>query len=83
MTFEASARSGGFLDQGGMASTVMKGKVCPPTLGPSVPNVRTPYWSRPMAFHQSWRCGHTPKCAMYVCVCLTSVPSAAAIICLH
>ena len=30
-----------------MASKVMKGKVCPPSLGTRVPTVRTPNWSRP------------------------------------
>ena len=31
MTFGEPARSGGFLDQRGMASKVMRGKVCPPS----------------------------------------------------
>ena len=52
--------------------------MCIPPLGTSVPTVRTPNWSRPMGFYPSWRCYHTPKCATYVCVCLTSRPIVAA-----
>ena len=39
--------------------------------------------SRPMGFYPSWRWYHTPKCATYVCMCLTSFPRVAAIIGLH
>ena len=59
------------------------GKVSPPSLGTTVPTGRTPNWSRPMGFYPSWRCYHTPNCATYICVCLTSVPSVTAIIGLH
>ena len=37
MTFGEPTMSGGFLDQGGMASKVMRGKVCPPSLGQACP----------------------------------------------
>ena len=48
--------------------------MCQPSLGTSVPTVRTPKWSKLMGFYPSWRCYHTPKCATYVCVCLPSLP---------
>ena len=66
-----------------MASKVLRDKVCPPFLGTSMPMVRTPNWSRLMGLDPAWRCYHTPKCATYACVCLTSLPSVAAIIGLH
>ena len=62
------------------SSQVMKGKVCPLSLHRSVPTVTTPNWSSPRGFYPSLRCYHPPKCATYVCVCLTSLPSVAAII---
>ena len=57
--------------------------MCPPCFGSSVPTVRTPTWFRPLGFYLSWQCYHTPKCATYVSVCLTSLRSVAAIISLH
>ena len=51
MTFGEPTRNGGFLNQGGMTSKVMRDKVCPPSLGTSVPTVRTPHWSRPIGFY--------------------------------
>ena len=43
--------SGSFLDQGEKTSKVILDKVCQPSLGTSVPTVRTPNWSRPMGFY--------------------------------
>ena len=60
-----------------MTSKVFGGKVCPSSLGTSVPTVRTPDWSRPMGFYPSLQGYHTPICATYVCMCLTSLPSVA------
>ena len=80
MTFGEPTRSSGFLHQGGMASKVLKDKVCPPSLATRVPTVGTPNWSRPMGFYPSWWCYPTPKCATYICMCLTSLPWVAAII---
>ena len=68
---------------GGNGKQGVGDKVCPPFLGRVAPTVRTPNWSRPMAFYPSWRCYHTTRCATYVCMCLTSLPSMAAIIGLH
>ena len=48
--------------------------MCPPSLGTGVPTVRTPDWSRPMGFYPSLLGYNTPKCATYVCMCLTSRP---------
>ena len=45
MTLRQPTRNCGFLDQGAMASKVMRDKVCPPSLGTSVSTVRTPSWS--------------------------------------
>ena len=56
MTFGEPTRNGGFLDQGGMASKVMKDKVCPPSLGTSVPTIRSPNWSGPMGFYRAQPC---------------------------
>ena len=83
MTFGRPAKSGGFLDQGGMASKVLKDKVCPPSLGTSVPTVGSPNWSRPIGQYRCWRRYLTPKCATYVSVCPSSHPSVAAIIGFH
>ena len=47
--------------------------MCLPSLGTSEPTVRTSDWSRPIPY----RVYHTPKCATYVCMCLTSLPSVA------
>ena len=94
MTSGERSRSGGFLDQARNSkqcvqrqgvSTLLRDK--PTHAGmhraKSPPTVRTPNWSRPMEFYPSWRCYHTPKCATYVCVCLTLHPSVADIISLH
>ena len=60
-----------------MTSKVLWSKVCQPSLGTSVPTVRTPDRSRPMAFYPSLHGYHTPKCATYVWMCLTSLPGVA------
>ena len=75
--------SSGFLDQGGMTSKVLRSEVCPPSLGTSVLTLRTPNWCRPVGFYPSRRCYHTPECATFFRVCLTSLPSVAASLSLH
>ena len=42
-----------------------------------MPTIRTLNWSRPMGLYPSYRGYDTPRCATYVCMCLTSLPSMA------
>ena len=56
MTFGVRRTNGGFLNQGGMASKVIRDKVCRAPLGTSVPAVRTPNWSRPMGLYLAKLC---------------------------
>ena len=60
-----------------MTSKVLCSKVCPASLGTSVPTVRTPDWCRPMGFYPSLPGYHTPRFATYVCMFLTSLPGVA------
>ena len=87
MTFGELTMNDGFLDHKGMVSKVLRSKVCPPSLGTSVPTVRTRNWSTTIGFYPAKPCltvlYHTPKCTMYVFVCLTSLPGVAAASCLH
>ena len=72
MIFEEPTRNGGFLEEGETAREVMRDKVCPPSLGTSVPTVWTPEWSRAMGFHPAKPCLAVlpyPKCATYFCPC--------------
>ena len=72
MTLGSQRRTVAYYSRGEMTS-----KVCLPSLGTSVPTVRTPDWSRPMGFYPSLPGNHTPKCATYVCMCLTSLAGVA------
>ena len=60
-------KNGGLLQQGGMTSKVLGGKVCLPSLGTSEPTVRTPDWSRPMGLYPSLE-GLIYPYVCYVCL---------------
>ena len=56
MTFGEPTISDDLLDQGRMASKELRDTVCPPSLGTSLPIVRTLKWSRPMEHYRANSC---------------------------
>ena len=87
--------SGGFLDEGEMASKVTKDCVCPTSFGTSVPTFRPRTVSPQLELltgpdtlgstllYLAWRCYNPPKCATYVCMCLGFPPVVTAVNRLH
>ena len=51
--------------------------MCPPSLGGKRAHSEDPQLVQTHGFYPSWCCYHSPKFAMYVCVCLTSLPGVA------
>ena len=75
MTFGEPTRSGGFLDQGGITSKVMRDKVCRLSLETSVLIVRIPNWFRPLEFYPAKPCLAVLlyRQVCYVCSCVSEL----------
>ena len=77
MTFGSQRRTVASYSGGKWQARCYEARCVHPPWGQACPQLGTLDWSRPMGFYPSLQGYHTPKCAAYVCMCLTSFPGVA------